>query len=126
MKALSLRQPWAWLILHGGKDIENRKWPTKFRGRFLIHAAKGMTRKEFDDAFHWIVRNPRIPLNFFEPEFSELERGGIVGDAELVDCVRSSSSPWFMGGYGFVLSNVKPIPFRPCRGELGFFEPKFE
>lgn len=43
MKALSIRQPWAWLILHGGKDIENRSWNTNFRGRFLIHAAAGMT-----------------------------------------------------------------------------------
>ena len=39
MKALSIRQPWAWLILHGGKDIENRTWATKLRGRVLIHAA---------------------------------------------------------------------------------------
>jgi hypothetical protein len=49
MKALSIRQPWAWLILHAGKDIENRDWPTRFRGRFLIHAAKGMTRDEYEN-----------------------------------------------------------------------------
>ena len=46
MKALSIRQPWAWLIVHGRKDIENRSWRTKFRGRFLVHAAQGMTRRE--------------------------------------------------------------------------------
>lgn len=40
MKALSIRQPWAWMILHAGKDIENREWPTRFRGRVLIHASK--------------------------------------------------------------------------------------
>lgn len=50
MKALSIRQPWAWLIVHGGKDIENRSWHTKFRGRFLVHAAKGMTSNEFTQA----------------------------------------------------------------------------
>ena len=32
MKALSIRQPWAWAIINAGKDIENRQWPTKFRG----------------------------------------------------------------------------------------------
>ena len=36
---LSIRQPWAWLIAHGWKNIENRTWPTGYRGRFLIHAA---------------------------------------------------------------------------------------
>jgi hypothetical protein len=48
MKALSIRQPWAWLILNAGKDIENRDWPTHFRGRFLIHASKGMTHDEYE------------------------------------------------------------------------------
>ena len=48
MKALSIRQPWAHLILHGGKDIENRDWRTSVRGRVLVHASKGMTR---DDAY---------------------------------------------------------------------------
>ena len=38
MKALSIKQPWAWLIVNGFKDIENRTWRTKIRGEFLIHA----------------------------------------------------------------------------------------
>ena len=50
MLALSIRQPWASLILNAGKDIENRCWPTKVRGRILIHAAKGCTRDELEDA----------------------------------------------------------------------------
>ena len=50
MKALSIRQPWAWLIIKGHKDIENRSWPTAFRGRVLVHAAKGMTTSEYVDA----------------------------------------------------------------------------
>lgn len=49
MIALSIRQPWAWHILNSGKDIENRDWPTRFRGRVLIHASKGMTRAEYED-----------------------------------------------------------------------------
>ncbi|MCG0445699.1 ASCH domain-containing protein [Pseudomonas aeruginosa] len=50
MKALSIRQPWAWLVANGHKDIENRDWATSFRGRFLIHAAKSMTRDEYEEA----------------------------------------------------------------------------
>ena len=113
MKALSIRQPWCWLILHAGKDIENRDWPTKFRGRFLLHAGKGMTRDEYEDAPLWIVDLP---------DFKDLERGGIVGSVELVDCVSDHDSDWFFGRYGFVLRDPKPLPFTPYRGQLGFFD----
>ena len=120
MRALSIRQPWAWLILNAGKDIENRDWPTRFRGRFLIHASKGMTHDEYDCADDplWHKGGPTIEL----PSFQELERGGIVGEAELIDCVTQSDSPWFNGSFGFVLANVKPLPFRPFKGALGFFD----
>lgn len=47
MKALSIRQPWAWLIVNGFKDIENRSWDTKYRGLVLIHASKGMTKDQY-------------------------------------------------------------------------------
>ena len=73
MKALSIRQPWAWLIVNGFKDIENRTWPTKFRGRVLVHASKGMTRDEYDDVADFL--EPSIPL----PRFEDLERVYLVG-----------------------------------------------
>ena len=119
---LSVRQPWAWLIIHAGKDIENRTWPTRFRGRVLIHASKGMTRREYDEAMNWVVLNSRLPLNFHEPQFDELQRGGIIGEVEIVDCVTESKSPWFMGEYGFVLRNARALEFEPCKGALGFFK----
>lgn len=120
VKALSIRQPWAWLILNGGKDIENRDWPTRFRGRFLIHASKGMTRDEYYFATVSLSHKggPIIDL----PPFVDLQRGGIVGEADLVDCVSSSDSLWFNGTFGFVLRNIVPLPFRPYKGALGFFE----
>lgn len=119
MKALSIRQPWAWLILNAGKDIENRDWPTSFRGRFLIHASKGMTRDEYENGLLTLEDiDSRIQL----PPFEKLERGGIVGTAMLTACVRQSESPWFFGIYGFELRDVMPLPFRPYRGALGFFE----
>lgn len=118
---LSIRQPWAWLILNGGKDIENRRWPTKVRGRILIHAAKGMTRAEYDEGMNFVVTNPRIPLTFGPPEFHELERGGLVGEVQIIDCVTQSNSKWFTGPFGFVLRRPVKKPFFPLKGQLGFF-----
>jgi hypothetical protein len=119
MKALSIRQPWAWLILNAGKDIENRDWPTHFRGRFLIHASKGMTHDEYEGGLDTLYE---IDKRLHLPPFEILERGGIVGTAVLVDCVRKSESPWFFGEYGFELRDAFPLPFRPFKGALGFFE----
>jgi hypothetical protein len=114
--AISVRQPWAWLIVNGYKNIENRDWPTKVRGRVLIHASQ-----KFDDiGYMWIGRKfPDIEML----EALPFDQGGIVGEAEIVDCVRQHRSPWFMGEYGFVLRNARPLPFIPCRGRLGFFNP---
>src|SRR5215472_1457845 len=50
MKALSVRQPWAWLIVNGYKPVENRNWLTKFRGRLLIHAGQRFDPKGVEAA----------------------------------------------------------------------------
>lgn len=120
MKALSIRQPWAWLIVHGGKDIENRSWHTKHRGRFLVHASKGMTRDEYAEAFRFTLNMTYRKLIL--PKFEDLERGGIIGSVELVDSVDTSDSPWYMGEKGFVLRNPEPMEFIPYKGKLNFFE----
>lgn len=122
IKALSIRQPWAWLIVNGWKDIENRIWSTSFRGRFLVHASKTMTREEYEDAKEFALDiKPSCPF----PDFDKLERGGIVGDVELVGCVTASDSPWFVGEFGFQLQCARVARFRPMRGALGFFTPSF-
>lgn len=121
MKALSIRQPWAWLIIHGGKDIENRSWHTKFRGRFLVHAAGGMTRKEYAEANHFAVQGGMLLTPWDLPSFEQLERGGIIGSVELVDSVDQSDSPWYMGEKGFVLRDPTALPFIPLKGKLSFF-----
>ncbi len=117
MKALSLKQPWAELILQGKKKIDLRKWNTKFRGEFLIHSSK----------------NPdEFAMKKFG--FKNLPNGFIVGRAELIDVKNYKdeggfnedknlhlASPSF-GNYGFVLDNVgktKPIP---AKGQLNFWE----
>jgi hypothetical protein len=113
LPCLSIRQPWAWLIVTGHKDVENREWPTKFRGRFLIHAGK-QEDMQADRAYFKCVHRVKIPSTF--------DKGGIVGMATLVDCVTKSDSGWFFGTYGFVLRDAKPLPFYPSKGALGFFK----
>lgn len=115
---LSIRQPWAWLIANGWKNVENRTWPTQFRGRFLIHASAGMTRSEYDAARIFVAGfAPSLVI----PPMADLERGGIVGEAVLLDCVQRHDSEWFCGPYGFVVDEARPLPFHPMRGRLGFF-----
>ncbi|OEZ92144.1 ASCH domain protein [Janthinobacterium sp. HH107] len=121
MKALSIRQPWAWLIVNGHKDIENRSWTTRFRGDFLVHASKGMTRAEYDDVDLMLALDEQL-RHIKLPAFEHLERGGIVGVATITDCVTRSKSPWFFGSHGFVLVGAKPAPFAPLKGMLGFFD----
>lgn len=122
-KALSIRQPWAWLIVNGHKDIENRSWATRFRGPVLIHAAKGMTRGQYEEAFIFAVNYCGFRGHF--PRFEELQRGGIVGVADVVACVPSKrrTSPWHIDGQnGFALRGALPLTFTPLAGRLGFFE----
>lgn len=103
IKALSIRQPWCHHILHDGKDVENRDWPTKGRGWFLIHASKS----EAED--RELIRAKQMPL------------GGIVGAARITDCVTAMESNWFCGKFGFVLADAFELPLIECKGKLGFF-----
>jgi len=117
---LSVRQPWAWAIIHAGKDIENRQWRTKMRGRFAVHASKSMTREEYESAYAFIGQCVAPEFIREIPHPSKLDLGGIIGTVELVDCVDDSDSPWFVGDYGFMLRDPRPVPFMPCTGGLGF------
>src|SRR5437764_8289281 len=74
--AISIKQPWAALLVAGVKTVEVRRWPTARRGRVLIHAA----RIPDDRPEAWA----RVP-----PELEALARqqGGILGAAELTSCV---------------------------------------
>lgn len=111
-RCLSIQQPWAWLITSGGKDIENRTWRTAYRGMFLIHAPLRIDT-EAVEALRGLRR--RVPTD------AEAMTGGIVGVAEIVDCVPKSDSQWFGGPFGFVLQNARPLSFVPMAGRLSFF-----
>jgi hypothetical protein len=131
MHALSLKQPWATLVVLGSKTIEVRKWPTARRGPILIHAA----RIPDERPLAWA----RVP-----PEGQQAARllGGIVGSAELTgcrcyrtqeafaaDCSQHLNHPeWFEGPrlYGFTFRNASVLPFHPCPGWMRFFQVESE
>lgn len=129
MKALSVRAPWWWAILHAGKDIENRDWSTNYRGTIYLHASKFWKINEVSD--DWddikdIAKESGVRLPYMGKSETEAMRdagGHIVGKIDIVGCVTKSDSPWFFGRFGFTLSNPvafeKPITFK---GALGFFD----
>lgn len=119
LPALSVSPEWAWLILNAGKDIENRTRRTNHRGPFLIHASQGSSRHYYNNARSLAADCTDLTI----PPFEDLPKGGIVGIAEIVDCVtaQTNTSKWFLGPYGYVLANVHPLPFYKCPGKLGFF-----
>lgn len=112
MKAISIRQPYAWLVVHGIKRVENRSWTTTHRGPLLIHAAGKMHEHpltEIAELFH--VKLPSV-----------FDLGGIVGRVELTDIVTSSDLIGFDGPFGFIFENPRPIRFRRVRGSQGIFD----
>lgn len=118
MKALSLKQPWATLIVTGIKPIENRKWKSSYRGRLLIHASKTWDK----EGAQWICDN--FPnLRSFILLGKHLLKGYLFGSVEMIDCVKDYDSKWFFGPYGFVFEDPvifdNPIPYK---GQLGIFE----
>ncbi len=120
MKALSLKQPFAELIVQGKKTIEIRKWNTNFRGEFFIHASKNID-KEASEKHN--LRN--------------LPTGCIVGKATLVAVKKYESKQsfeqaaakhlaslkyWNKNAHGFILKNTTRINPIPYKGQLNFFE----
>lgn len=124
--ALSLKQPWATLLVHGLKAIEVRRWPTTRRGRILIHAARVPdARKEA-----W----QHVPAHLQE---AAKIGGGIIGAASLVECVSYAEMAKFLADrakhlneeswyepklFGFVFEQPESLPFRRYSGWFKFFE----
>ncbi|MDD5699521.1 MAG: ASCH domain-containing protein [Victivallaceae bacterium] len=117
MKVLSVQQPWAWAIIEGFKDIENRSWQTSYRGGLLIHAGK-----KFDLAgYDWIRDNfPMVPMPANKGDFYF---GGLIGMVDLLDIVKNDPSRWAEAEYfNWKLGAPERLPFMPCRGKLNLFE----
>ncbi len=104
MRAITIRQPWAELIIRGDKDVENRSWRTTHRGPLLIHAGLAADRASCEQY--------RVP--------EDVEHGAIIGVVELVDVTRTRTSPWHEdGSWGWYLARArrfrKPIPLKGKR-----------
>lgn len=117
LRALSLKQPWAWLVVNGYKDIENRSWRTNHRGPLLIHASRSPDLMTLDFKEE-IKRTYGVLL----PD--DVEIGGIIGVVDVIDCVKQHSSRWkFEGLWGWVLADPHRLPYRECKGFVGLFKP---
>lgn len=122
MRTLSIRQPWAWLIVHGHKDVENREWATQYRGPLLIHASKTVAKAEYARQCAEIEHAFGIAV----PPLADVPLGGIVGAVHLVDCAPHSDSPWYTGAVAWVLRQPVELPFLPCKGGLGLFHTRLD
>jgi predicted transcriptional regulator len=122
MKCLSLKQPYSELIVSGRKTIELRKWNTKFRGQFLIHASKTINSEA---------------CKLYNIDIPSLITGAIVGSAMLYDVKTYHNKREFLADrskhfavstysehmYGFLLSDAKRYDNpTPLKGRLGFFD----
>ncbi|MBQ2873348.1 MAG: ASCH domain-containing protein [Bacilli bacterium] len=127
MKVLTIREPWASLIVNGYKKYEFRSWKTNYRGKILIHAGLNLDKNMF---------------NRFKDYNIECIKGAIIGEAEIVDCILVSKEfndtlrkidPIVYGRsnytetYAWKLENVikynKPIF---CKGKLGLWNYDFD
>ena len=122
MRCLSIRQPWANLIVMGFKDIENRTWKTKHRGPLLIHA--GLTVDKFGkELLGRMVQKETITQR--EADLLKAgPRGMIIGRVNLVDCVIGHPSMWAAEGcWNWVLAeSVMFNTLTVFKGRLGLFD----
>ncbi len=138
MKALSIKQPWASLIAHGLKDIENRTWATKYRGKIYIHASgtpsfNNLTLNLSHDQIDQIVLNGSFPLDARDEKYP---KSAIIGTVDIVDCVINHPSIWAEGtetSAGYVIDHIiynwvlaNPVlfeePILNVKGKLSLWE----
>lgn len=125
MKAITIKQPWASLIVSGLKDIENRTWKTNFRGRVLIHAAKSPVKEGWDALNETQLKKSFGYKDKLYGDNEELPFGAIIGSVEMVDCVQNHTSPWAEKGvWNWVLANPVMFdnPITGVKGKLSFWE----
>jgi len=115
MKTLSVKQPWASLIIDGIKDIENRTWklPSNMKGqRVLIHASKcSWSWDKFTNYIENIdcesmeLQNFVLTNKISEKWLKQLPTGMIIGSVEVVDCVINHKSMWAEKTEGVLVGN---------------------
>jgi len=122
-RALTIRQPWAWAAIYGGKDVENRRWRTSYRGPLLIHAGKNVDPDpEALTRLLWTMPDPEA---FRQPRVAWRAREAIIGVVHLADILTDSPSPWAIAGwYHWAFEFPAPVdPHIPCVGRPGLWIP---
>jgi len=129
--AISVQQPWAWFIVNGVKDVENRTWPvpSKYIGPVLIHAGKSpkFSMAEASDIIQQLRERHGKPESMTCFKLGR-ETGGIVGMARIVGCTKGHRSIWANtepGTWHWEIADAKPLPFMPFKGVLGFFSVEY-
>ena len=135
--ALSVRQPWAWAIVKGFKDVENRTWSTKYRGLVYIHAPKKVETHQIDYVIHCVSDTLNEDSDVYQEWLAlykeEAKTGGLVGVAWINDCQPHSyerhglSNQWAFGPQCWELDTEKAEMFErmvPCKGKLGLWKPE--
>lgn len=127
MRAISLWQPWATLLVRGIKKIETRHWDTKYRGGLIVHASQ--TRKGFREFSTEVLKHWSHELNI------EFPLGAYVGIVNLYDTQSTEDievderlyGNFEAGRFGWLCQNFREFtePF-PAKGQQGFWTPKPE
>lgn len=117
LPALTIQQPWCAAIMAGVKQIENRTWSTDYRGELAIHASARTPSSSYAAASRFCAaRGYLVPLPH------EVTMGAILGTVQIVDIVKESDDPWFIGTYGWVLERPQSLRVPvPARGTLGLW-----
>lgn len=123
MKAISIKQPWAWLIANGYQTVENRKWYTGHRGDILIHASK--SKKDLERDIEYVRQVFKIGI---DPE--QLSFGKVLAVADLIACTKDPEGKvdqyWHeKGKFAWVLRRIRQIEPFEARGKLNVFEIPF-
>jgi len=152
MKCLSVRNPLSYLIIEGGKDVENRTWNTDYRGKILIHSSgrdcddiydSFLTNPLLEEIYSFIKSKEIIDFNSTSKEYQKLARllkksdeyiqknkecyfkaGYIIGEVNLIDIIKDSKSKWAIkDNFHWILDN--PVLYEKpikAKGKLGLFE----
>lgn len=134
MRALTVKNPYALLICAGVKDIENRSRNTNYRGKLLIHSSKTIHERfknclyDFTSYQSSEILKKGLTKLMIDKDY---KYGCIIGEAEIVDCVKDSCSIWAEEGYfHWKLANAKLYdePIENVKGQLGIwnYQPVFK
>jgi len=121
MRAISIRQPWAWAIVNGYKPVENRKtnFVGDYTGPVLIHAGRAADAAHVPFLRSMMAAEGHDPDDV--PDIEAMPRGGFVGQAVITGIVRHYNSAFFTGPFGIVLRGGKPFKLIGWPGQLGLF-----